>query len=81
MVQIKTLSLVQGNPQNNDQILTLSNFCTVEEEWEGHGEVCHSNGVKVGFRLVEGLVWGIKSPFFPRECACWELWAGWERVP
>ena len=24
MIQIKTLSLFQGNPQNNDQILTLN---------------------------------------------------------
>ena len=58
----------------------IPNFCNVEEEWEGHGEVCDSNDVKVGFRLVEGLVQDIKSPFFPRECACWEVWAGWERV-
>ena len=50
----------------------IPNFCNAEGEWVRNGvedhEVRNSNYVKVGFRLVEAPVRGIKSPLSIGVC-------------
>ena len=63
----------------------ILDFCNAEEEWVRHGvndhEVHNGNNVQVGFRLVEELVQGIKSPFSKGVCQFVSVvWVGQDRA-